>query len=381
MGAAVSWFAVGNKPAKTVLKQMYLRDTGVPVPEGSCKIAGALLPNGWYVVVMDEFWHPLIQPTRMYPVAGECVVVGCSEYESVNTSLAFCYSESQLKWQVSHVLDEGFDHLATEGNPPQSTASMLAQAKKEGLQKSYDAVFGVPASLAHQICGFRHLENTKLHFTELVPIELVSLRQVVDTFRSHIEPLMAARGFDQEYRTDDGQSFVAKTEQDEVRVYVRHGEYPSGGCWAGIDFAVRNKLVQALSTGVPGYGHTLTFKKNFRDMVTLPDGLSTAQLLTEWTAIIDAKLPLLLDNLRTIQGLEALANDDSPRFSFNGDPTLSHYDTETGHSRLVLAYLVRNPRFERMVAETDAGCYGGASPTNGVHELVAYWKAHAKPVC
>ena len=95
---------------------------------------------------------------------------------------------------------------------------------------------------------------------------------------------------------------------------------------------------------------------------------------------MDAKLPAILDNLRSIRGLDALANDGSPRYGFYGDPTLSHYDTETGLSRIVLAYLAGNPGFARMVAETDAAYTGGASPTNDVYAVVAYLKAHAKPV-
>ncbi len=112
---------------------MFLRDTGTSVQGGIGKIAGAVLPNRWYVVVMDEFWHPLIHPNRMSPLSEECLVVGCSENASVNTSLAFCYGESQIKWRVSHILDEGYDHLAIEGNPPQSTKTQLAQVKKDGL--------------------------------------------------------------------------------------------------------------------------------------------------------------------------------------------------------------------------------------------------------
>ena len=380
MGKSVSWFAVGLKPAARVLQTLFLRDTGNPVRQGACKIAGAVLPNGWLVVVMDEFWHPLVQPQRMLPLSDECVVVGCSENESVNTSLAFCYSEGRQQWQVSHILDEGFDHLAIEGKPPQSTPSLLAHARKQGLQKSYDAVFDVPASLAHQISGFRYLERSDLHFTEFVPVELVSIRQVADAFRSHMAPMMAARGFVQEYSADDGLTFVAQTDQDEVRVYATHGQYPNGGCWATIRFAVRNHLVQALSTGVPGYGHSLSYKRQFGDIAPLPDALNTAEDLAKWMVTIDAKLPAVLDGMRSIRGLEALANDGSPRRGFDGGPTLSHYDTDTGLSRLVLAYLVGNPNFERMVAETDAATYGGASPSNGVHQVVAYLKANAKPV-
>ncbi len=81
-------------------------------------------------------------------------------------------------------------------------------------------MFGVPASLAQQICGFRYLDHSGLRFTELIPVELVSLPQVVHALRTRLVPMLAARGSVQQSSSDDCQPFVAKTDQDDVRVYV-----------------------------------------------------------------------------------------------------------------------------------------------------------------
>lgn len=380
MGTAVSWISVGMKPANAVLKHLLLRDTGIEVQEGSCKIAGAVMPNGSFVVVMDGFWHPLIKRSTMEILSNGCVVVGCSEYDNVNTSLAFLYREGLQQWQVTHTLDEGDDHLAVEGKPPQLLAGILAQAKKDRREKGYDAVFGVPASLVQQICGFRHRAHPELRFTELVPIPMLAYRDIVEPLLSHLEPVLLAKGFTRVSSGEGYHSFVAKTDQEDICCDFVHGGYPEGGGWANIRFSVLNHYVQALSTGVPGYGHSLTYKGNFDAIVGGSSSIQTADDLSEWIGKIETKLPTLIDQMRSIRGLDALANDGSPRRGFNGEPTLSHYDTTTGMSRLVLAYLAGNPNFEHIVAETDAEYYGGASPSNGVHQVVAYLKAHAKLV-
>lgn len=381
MGTAVSWFSVGMKPASAVLRHLLLRDTGIAVQEGSCKIAGVLLPNGSYVVVADEFWHPLINRASMEVLSNGCVVVGCAEYDNANTSLAFLYREGLQQWQVTHTLDEGEDHLSVEGSPPQLLAGLLAQAKKARREKGYDAVFGVPATLAQQICGFRHRTHPELRFTELVPIPILAHSDIVESLRPHVEHVLLAKGFTKVSSGDDHQSFVAKTDQVDIGCDFVHGGYPNeGGAWVTMRFSVLNHNVQALSTGVPGYGHSLTYKRNFDEILGGSSSIQTADDLAEWIEKIDTRLPALIDQMHSIPGLDALANDGSPRRGFSGEPTLSHYDTTTGMSRLVLAYLAGNPNFERMVAETDAETYGGASPKNPVHEVVAYLKAHAKPV-
>jgi hypothetical protein len=368
------------KPAYAVLKHLLLRDTGTEVREGGCRIAGALLPNGSFVVVMDEFWHPLISRSSMEVLSNGCVVVGCSEYDSVNTSLAFLYREGLQQWQITHTLDEGDDHLAVEGKPPQLLAGILAHAKKDRREKGYDAVFDVPASLVQQICGFRHRALPELRFTELVPIPMIAYQDIVQSLLPHLEPVLLAKGFSKTGSAEGSHSFVAKTEHEDIHCYFDYGGYPEGGGWTNLRLSVTNHYVQALSTGVPGYGHSLTYKRRFTEVTGLSSSMQTADDLAAWAETIATRLPSLIDQMRNIRGLDALANDGSPRFGFSGNPTLSHYDTETGMSRLVLAYLAGNFNFERMVAETDAETYGGANPSNGVHKVVAYLRAHAKPV-
>jgi hypothetical protein len=316
----------------------------------------------------------------MEVLSNDCVVVGCSEYDNVNTSLAFLYRGGLQQWQVTHTLDEGGDHLAVEGKPPQLLAGILAQAKKDRREKGYDAVFGVPATLAQQICGFRHRAHPDLRFTELAPIPMLAFQDIVKSLLSNVEPVLLAKGFSRASSGDGYHSFVAKTDHADMCCDFVHGGYPEGGGWVNIRFAVLNHYVQALSTGVPGYGHSLTYKRNFDEIVGGAFSIRTADDLAEWTQKIDTRLPAVIDQMHSIHGLDALANDGRPRRGFSGEPTLSHYDTATGMSRLVLAYLASNPNFERMVAETDAETYGGASPNNGVHQVVAYLKANAKPV-
>jgi len=95
MGISISWIAVAMKPAKDLLKELKLRDTGAPAVPGSAKFAGASLPNGWFVIALNEFWHSMIHPESLEPLSSDCVVVGCAEIENANSSLAFLFREGR----------------------------------------------------------------------------------------------------------------------------------------------------------------------------------------------------------------------------------------------------------------------------------------------
>ena len=94
MGSSFSWIAVADLSPEESLDLLNLTDTGRYTELGDCEIAGAQLENGVYVIVMKEFWHRIIHRSSMEEFTGDCTVIGCSEYEAVNTSLAF-----QYKWR------------------------------------------------------------------------------------------------------------------------------------------------------------------------------------------------------------------------------------------------------------------------------------------
>src|SRR5436190_19224336 len=104
----MSWISVAGKPREKALADLCLVDSGQPAAAGSVPMAGAVLAgSGAFIVVFDEFWPPAIHPALMEQLSEGGLVVGCSEAESQNTSLAFLFRGGEQLWNVSHVLDEG----------------------------------------------------------------------------------------------------------------------------------------------------------------------------------------------------------------------------------------------------------------------------------
>ncbi|MFM2450561.1 MAG: hypothetical protein RIS44_3011 [Pseudomonadota bacterium] len=384
MGLSISWLAVAMKPAKQVLKELRLRDTGIPAIPGDAAAVGSTLPNGRFVVALNQFWHPMIHPESIETLSYECVVVACAEYENVNASLACLWRDGEEVWRVSHVLDEGEGHFEIEGSPPTSTESALAEARKKGKLENYDAVFSLPVRLAHEICGFRHDEPSDARFTELVQIPVLPGKEIQETILARIERLFVSFGFQKRENEYEALEFVSITDEDEAICVFFYDEYSEGGCEASLTFRVRNDRVCKLNlaaiefAGVKTSAKDWTYERNIYSIVPdLPSPIETADDVSEWLEKTESRLPGLLRDLRSINGLDSLANDGSPRQTMFGDPTLSHFDGETGFSRLVLAYLSGNPAFDRMIAETDAGYSDGPSPSNSVHRVVEYLRKNA----
>ena len=288
---------------------------------------------------------------------------------------------------MSHILDEGEGHLEIDGNPPESTDSVLAHARKRAREEGFDAVFSVPVTLANEICGFRHDKHSDVRFTELAQIPVLPGPQVVAAILSRLEPLLKASGFTKEASGDTFVAFSAKTAEDEIRCTFNYMEFPGGGCAPDILLEVRNDVMHGLATAAERSIDPAvricewTFRRHLADFATdLPEYVETEEELAAWITSAESMLPPLIDRFHDIKALDALTNDESSRVDVLGRSTLSHYEPATGFSRLVLAYLASNPNFARMVAETDAAYHGGASPLNGVHQVVAYLRAHAKPV-
>ncbi|MBC5786147.1 hypothetical protein H8N03_24625 [Ramlibacter sp. USB13] len=171
MGFSFSWVAVHGKSAEEVLHSVGLVDTGEVASPGATAYAGAVLPGGWYLIWLKEFNHEWTEQLLAESISSECLAVGCTASESVNASRSVFCRDIEMVWEVSHVLDEGEDDLAVEGDPPDSLPAILAGARQRAAQARCDAVFDVPITLAHEICGFRHDAHAGLRFTVLAPTD------------------------------------------------------------------------------------------------------------------------------------------------------------------------------------------------------------------
>lgn len=378
---SISWIAVEGRPAASVLETLELTDTLRPARPGDCKILGGTLPDGRFVVVFEEFWHPKIHAGWMEAVSEGCVVVGCSEYDSVNSSLAFQFRNGEMAWHVFHVLDRGDDHLEIEGKPPRSAKALLKEAKRVARQDGYDAVFSVPAQLAREACGFGDDQLRGLALTELAAQARLPGPDALAAVIAGLEGLLHPLGFVKRRGGDEFADYVAPGEEEDITCQIRHCVRDEGGCLAYLDFRVSNHRVQRLiRAALPDAGEPdITYWGDLPKAIGLPTAINRSDQMESWLAIAGAELPRHIARLRHIKDLDALANDGRPRRTGLGEPTLSHYDYNTGFGNLVVAYLAGNPNFERMVAETDAGTVGGPSPSNNVHKVVAHLRMFGGP--
>lgn len=63
MGLSISWVAC-YAPSAAVLESLDLHDTGEPGRAGGDEIVGLRLANDAYVVCMNGFGHPIVEPFR-----------------------------------------------------------------------------------------------------------------------------------------------------------------------------------------------------------------------------------------------------------------------------------------------------------------------------
>lgn len=377
MSTRISWFVVALKSRDDTLAALEYIDSGIHVRPGECAVAGGSLPGGPYVVVLDEFWHPMLHPSAMQALSRDGVVVGYSESENTNTSLAFLYRDGRQVWQVSHVLDDGDDTLHVTGAAPASVASLLAQAKAARATSGHDAAFGVPLALAASFCGFRHDAPSDIAFTRLDPVpdqDLLPGPQLAAAYVACMARVLQAAGFAPPSQPIGPDALGRVNNTGEIQCFPRcsHGE--GGGAYCDIVIHVRNARVQAFASVTPDIFMEWTCRL-FLSRIGGPTArIRSAEDLVKVEAFLESDLPAVISRLENLEELDRLVNDGSPRLILNR-PTKSHFEINFGFSRIILAYLADNPEFEQMVADTDEENSRGPSPANPVNVLARHLRA------
>lgn len=379
MGYRFSWISVAAKAGADVLSELGLTDSAQSVEAGTVPMSGARLANGSYVIVFNEFFHPMIDPLLMKVLSLNCIVVGCTEDDNTNASMAFLCRDGARVWTVSHVLAEGADHLSIEGVPPKAVASLRHAALKARSEYGHDAVFSVPAALAEEVCGFRHGERNGLLFTRL-DRKFADIDATLNEIVRMAADMLEAGGYVQD--ASRPYLFVKTTAADRIKVYLRHSTTPEIGA---MHFDAR---VEVCNNYVHGFMHqasdlhaTETAVLQLSDALNALGALATPAKVAACLSQLQSEFPAWLGRLHDIVALEALVNDSRPRYNAMGEVTQCRYDGDTGYSRLILAYLASNPRFEEMVVQTDLVLSrGNRDPESDLNKICSHLRAHVKPL-
>jgi hypothetical protein len=178
MGFAISWLAVKGKNKDQILAELDLRDSGEVDDAYEVPMSGAHLRDGWYMLFLNAYDHPFVQPAFLKDFSARCDVVACQVEEHVMASTAVMHADGQRLWRVHHEGDVRIENLTTEGALPANFAAirdrLIKQQKDEGGNPpEVDYYFDIPLTLALSICGFKHDEAEfdwgKPSFTKLVP--------------------------------------------------------------------------------------------------------------------------------------------------------------------------------------------------------------------
>ena len=178
MGFSISWLAVRGISKSLVEERLAIRSTDELDEANESPISGALLPNGWLVLFLNDLMHPFVTVESLSSLSEGCELVGCHVEEHVMVSAAFFYSNGRRLWNITHESDKGITNLEVEGSLPGGfqaikDKNLAAQQKDDEEDGGVDYVFEIPLELAEQICGYKHdrwqFEWGEPTFTKYVP--------------------------------------------------------------------------------------------------------------------------------------------------------------------------------------------------------------------
>lgn len=359
MGAAFSWLSTASRSPADVLAALNLDDTGSAVDLGGCEIAGAVLPQGGYVIVANDFWHAVVHPTKLALLSREAAVVGCTESESVNVSTAFFWRGGEQIWQVTHVLDEGAEHLDVDGDAPVETAALLEQAIARHRADGYDAVYGVPAAVAKSVSGFRYGEDRAVRFTRLAPrqatVDVGGAQITVEwpnersdltiTLGRALEAILVPLGFAVR-RDPRGDEFFRTHDDTTLTLFgIGYDDEPFFTC--DVFISVRQHTVERVIASVlPEYTRSSTCDLRLSKLEGRDFEIRSIEHIAAFITFLGNTMPALVERCGRVRELDRLVNADRER--------IDGIDFLAAEGPIVLAWLAGNPNVESMVVYADS---------------------------
>lgn len=167
MGYRISWLASRGIERAEILRTFGLHPSGETSDYPSGSISGTALPNEFYVIYLNDCYHPFVTVDHLSRCSRRCEIVGCQVDETCMISAAFSWKHGKRQWNVVHESDIQTEHLDVEGSPPDSLHELVeaaaAQQRHEHASPAFehpalvvDHYFSVPITLANSIVGFAH---------------------------------------------------------------------------------------------------------------------------------------------------------------------------------------------------------------------------------
>lgn len=176
MGFRIAWLAVSGKSKEEALSSLDLVDSGVRDEANESLISVAGFPNGWTILFLKPFDHPLAEEASILQLSKGCNVIVGHVHEGIMYSSVQSYKDGTLVWSISHNAQEGPYDLQTEGNLPDNFADVRAelvaqQETEDAGRQMVDYIFNIPLDVGKSLCGFQHdrwrYDWGEPHFTEV----------------------------------------------------------------------------------------------------------------------------------------------------------------------------------------------------------------------
>ena len=158
MGFKISWIGFNGIDREEVLRRLSFADTGQSVDYPEDGFALCELPNGWLIVVSQDFDYA--DEPRLAKVSSGATVIGCQIHEGVMYSGAALYNDRHKVWSITHFSDDGPLDLKVAGAPPdeirQISAKLMAEQVERGAATRTDFLFDAPIQAARLVTGYQH---------------------------------------------------------------------------------------------------------------------------------------------------------------------------------------------------------------------------------
>jgi hypothetical protein len=123
-------------------------------------ISAQKIDDTWTLVVANRCNHKIVKVPSLAELSGGCQVIACNIEEHVMYSSAECWRDGRRTWRIEHANEEGENHLAAEGEPPDCLKQLVADTQRKQAEDSGGGwFFEIPLDCAKTLVGFKHDEE------------------------------------------------------------------------------------------------------------------------------------------------------------------------------------------------------------------------------